>query len=246
MEWSIYTAMTSAKKILEDQEILANNLANISTTGFKSKLRSYTVLSEDMNTEKHYDLYSKKYDLTQGSFHNTMQSLDIAVINQDGWITVQTDNGDIAYTKNGRLNINSKRQLTSQNNIVAGQNGPIVIPYNADIKILSNGTIKIVKDNKTSNQKLEKIKLAKIDAKYLTYGGNGLYFINNDSKYNLQVKDNPNVKILSQTLEDSNVNSSENIINIISDARKFDMQMKILNRLDENIQLINKSLNINN
>ncbi|XBC41582.1 MAG: flagellar basal body rod C-terminal domain-containing protein [Buchnera aphidicola (Kaburagia rhusicola rhusicola)] len=246
MESSIYLSMMSAKKILENQEILANNLANMLTTGFKAELYSRTILNDHVSWKKNPYGFEKRYDLTQGSFRNTMQPLDIAVINPDGWIVVKVNKNNMAYTKNGHLKVNEKRQLTSQGYIIMGKDGPIVIPQDVNCRILSNGTITITKGNNKFNQKLNKIKLVKIKIENLIHRNSGLYFINDKNQSNKIIKDNPHIKILSETLEDSNVNPSESMVNIISDSRKFDMQMKILTSFDENIQLVNKFLNINN
>jgi len=246
MDSSTYMIMMSAQKLLDNQEILANNLANASTIGFKSELINKTVLSDNNNTKNFSYSLGKKYDKTLGSFRNTEQPLDIAIKHQNGWLVVKTNTNDTAYTKNGHLQINSKGQLTSQDNIVMGQNGPIIIPKHSNIKILSDGTIKITENNKKFDKKLDKLQLVRINFKDLTHSDYGLYFLNKTNKSNIVIKHDPNVKISSETLEDSNVNLSEDMINIIYDARIFEMQIKLLSNFNENMQLINKFLNINN
>ncbi|XBC37982.1 MAG: flagellar hook-basal body complex protein [Buchnera aphidicola (Floraphis choui)] len=247
MEPLIHETMISTKNILDNQEILANNLANASTVGFKSALRSQIILSNNTDKEQYPHLLSKSYDQTQGPFISTMQPLDIAITNKSGWLVVQTNDKSIAYTRNGHLKINSDQQLTSQEHIIMGQNGPIVIPSDSKTRILSNGIIEVIHNDEDFSQELDKLKLVEININNLTYGNNGLYFLKTANQPDIkEIEDNPNVKLLSGTLEDSNVNLSENMINIMSDARKFDMQMKILTDYDENIQLINKFLNINN
>ncbi|XBC39036.1 MAG: flagellar basal body rod C-terminal domain-containing protein [Buchnera aphidicola (Nurudea shiraii)] len=239
--------MISAKKILDDQEILANNLANVSTIGFKSILINPTILSNNKFCENDLKLSNKLKDRdpTQGFFRLTKQPLDIAIIDQNGWLMVKTNKNKIAYTKNGHLKTNIKGQLTSQGNIVIGENGPIIIPKYDSIKILSDGTIKNIDSSTKLEEKIDKIKLVKIDFKDLT-SNNGLYFLNKEKKTNINSQENSNIKILLETLEDSNVSISENIIKIIEDSRKFDIQMKIFHDYDENVQLVNKFLNINN
>ncbi|XBC44164.1 MAG: flagellar hook-basal body complex protein [Buchnera aphidicola (Schlechtendalia peitan)] len=246
MKPEIYIAMMSAQKILDNQGILANNLANASTIGFKSELLSRSIVSDNKNYEQNTYLSHAQYDQTQGLFKHTMQPLDFSIKDENGWLMVTRENNSIAYTKNGHLKINEKRQLTSQNNIVMGERGPIIIPKYSNIRILSDGTIKIIQDNAKIDKKLDKIKLVNIDIKDLLYSDSGLYCTNNKTIVDSILKNHYNVKIIPETLEDSNVNLSENIVNMISDARKFDIQMKLLSHYDENAQLINKFLNINN
>ncbi|XBC41061.1 MAG: flagellar basal body rod C-terminal domain-containing protein [Buchnera aphidicola (Nurudea yanoniella)] len=246
MELLKYTAMMSAKRILDNQEIFANNIANASTIGFKSILISPIILSNNISEKDNEKVLKKYFDPTPGVFRHTQRPLDIAIINQNGWLEIKTKKNNLAYTKNGNLQINSKRELTSLGNIVIGKNGPIIIPEHKNIKVLSDGTIKIVRNNNNVDETIDKIKLVNIDFKDLNYKNGGLYFFEKSNLYSKNIKNCSNIKILSETLEDSNVNVSENIIKIIEDSRKFDIQMKILHNCDENTQLINKFLNINN
>ncbi|ANF17088.1 hypothetical protein XW81_01570 [Buchnera aphidicola (Schlechtendalia chinensis)] len=238
--------MMSSRRLLDNQEILANNISNASTTGFKAKLLSRNVILENRNDKESNYLPEMTYDQTQGLFRNTSRPLDFSIKDKDGWLAVQVNNNEIAYTKNGHLQINKNQQICSQNNVVIGENGPITVPDYSDIKILSDGTISISNNDKNFDQKIDKIRLVRIDSKNLKYSNNGLYFLKDKNQINSELKNNDNINILPETLEDSNVNLPESIVDMISDSRMFDIYMKILMHRDESLQLINKFLNVNN
>lgn len=252
MESSIYTAMTTASKILENQEILANNLANISTTGFKSELVSKIILTNS-NYDKNHDnlnrlnIYNTHYNTTQGALKYTNEPLDCAIKNINGWFIVRTKNNEIAFTKNGHFKINSQGLLTVQNHEVVGKYGSILIPKNVTtINISQDGTIK-AKEKKSSEEIIiNKLKLAKINVNNLLHKEHGFYVLNKNNKIKLFEDTTNSITILPKTLEDSNVNIVENMVHMISDTRNFEMQMKVLSIYDENTQLANKFLNISN
>lgn len=142
MEKAIYESMISAVQLLEKQAVIANNLANISTIGFKEAFNIFVKDEKIKNSYKKYDISSKEYyNFYPGTLVHTQRKLDLAIKN-NGWITVKDKNGQEAYTKNGHMQTNQKGILTIQNYEVIGNHGSIRIPNNENLKISSNGIIK--------------------------------------------------------------------------------------------------------
>lgn len=249
MENIIYNSMNSATRLLEKQAIVSNNLANISTTGFKEKLIYIVINKEDSNAKNISNNIKQYYNLYPGALLYTQRNLDLFV-KDDGWLVVKDRNGREAYTKNGHITVNSKNQLVIQNHQVVGNNCKITIPINSHVKILPNGiiTAKQQSNNNTVNDVVGQLKLVRLSQKDLIQKENGLFY----SIKNIQLKKdlniiphNNNIRIQSGMLEESNVNPTKNMIDMISNAREFEMQMKIISMCSQNAEYANQLLNIN-
>src|SRR3954447_8651525 len=102
MDRLIYTAMTGAKHIVEQQATVSNNLANATTTGFRAQLDSFRavpIVSEGLPTRTFVVDATVGADLRAGPIQQTGRALDVAV-QGDGWITVERGDGSEGYTRN--------------------------------------------------------------------------------------------------------------------------------------------------
>lgn len=137
---------TSIDALTQEFDIIAHNLANVSTVGFKRRCNAFSKSLEAQDTEAYspgtIDLNSA-FDFSQGSIVKTDRPLDFA-LHGKGFFVIETPEGPL-YTRNGTFQTNQNSQIVdSQGRIVAGQAGPITIPGNAGISQLSvssDGTI---------------------------------------------------------------------------------------------------------
>ncbi|WP_422667259.1 flagellar basal-body rod protein FlgF [Buchnera aphidicola] len=249
MENAIYDSMVSANQLLNKQNSIANNLANMSTTGFKENfiyiIKQY---SQNKNNVNHNSNLQEKeyYNTSTGLLDYTNRNLDI-FIKDNGWLTVKDKYGKEAYTKNGHIIVNPQGQLTVQNHKIVGyDNNYIKIPKQSDITILSNGEIVNKKNKKNTivQYNIGRLKLVQLPMSALVKKGNGLYYLNKKI-YNENTHHNNRIQIKSGVLENSNVNPTKNMIDMISNARQFDMQMKMISMYDQNTEYANQILNIN-
>src|ERR1700760_2682242 len=104
MDRLIYTAMSGAAQALEQQSVVANNLANASTTGFRAQLSAFRSVPMNFadgsarDPPRSFGLSSTpSNDYTPGPIQQTGNSLDVA-IQGPGWLAVQTSDGNEAYT----------------------------------------------------------------------------------------------------------------------------------------------------
>ena len=144
MDRLIYTAMTGASQSLDQQAVVANNLANASTTGFRAQLATYRAVpmnfgdgsTSDPTTTRTYVLASTPgADYTPGPITRTGNPLDVAVRGA-GWLAVQAADGSEAYTRAGNLHVDENGQLVNASNLpVVGNGGPISVPPNAEVTI---------------------------------------------------------------------------------------------------------------
>ncbi|QCI23874.1 flagellar basal-body rod protein FlgF [Buchnera aphidicola (Macrosiphoniella sanborni)] len=247
MDSSIYESMTAANQLLEKQSVISNNLANISTTGFKEKF-IFTVKNQNNNYK---NIIKEYYNIFPGKLNYTDRNLDVFIKDNDGWLVVRDIHGQEGYTKNGHLKINANSQLTIQNHEVVGNNCNIKIPHDLNIKILSNGLIKSIKqyNNQIIENTIGALKLVKLPSNVLIHKENGLFYFKNSSqknKYNNLINHNNHIRLQSGMLEESNVNAVQNMIEMISNSRQFDMQIKMISTYDRNSEYANQLININN
>jgi flagellar basal-body rod protein FlgF len=131
MDRLIYTAASGAKHIMEQQATTSNNLANLSTTGFRAQFdtfRAVPVQSEGLPTRAFVVDNTVGADFSSGALQVTGRDLDVAVKGK-GWIAVQNADGTESYTRNGSLQLSPNGILqTSNGQTIAGEGGPITIP----------------------------------------------------------------------------------------------------------------------
>ncbi len=237
MDRMIYTAMTGASHTLNQQTTSAHNLANASTTGYRAEtnaFRAVPIFGDGSPTRAFVVDSTTGADFTPGAIQQTGRNLDVA-IQGSGWITVLLENGEEAYTRQGNLQISANGILQTQNGLnVKGDIGAIAIPENSRITIAKDGTVSAVAITPLPNAVviIDRIKLVDPPENQLKKGEDGLFRLQNGDEANA----NANVLLTSGSLEGSNVNLVHELVSMISLARQFDMQMKILESAEQNAQ----------
>jgi flagellar basal-body rod protein FlgF len=162
----------------------------------------------------------------------TGRALDVA-IDGKGWLTVEDANGKEAYTRNGSLKVLPDGILqTNSGQNVMGDGGPITIPPDTQVSIAKDGTISTVPSTSQKNSVIVigRLKLTNPPEGQLVRGEDALFRTKDGNPADADV----NVTVVSGSLEGSNVNSVDAMVNMISLARQFDMQMKMLTTADNN------------
>ena len=245
MDRLIYTAMTGAKHVFMQQAGTANNLANASTIGFKAqehRFRAVPVLGEGMPTRAFVVDASVSDVMDQGPLMFTGHNLDVAV-NGKGWLAVQLPDGSEAYTRAGSLEVDVTGLLqTKSGYTVAGDGGPINIPPDNTIEIAPDGTVSVVPTFGTPNNAnaIGRIKLVNPPEADMVRGADGLFRLRSGQP----APADENLKVSSGTLEGSNVNVTDAMVNLISLSRQFEMQIKMMQTADTNAQRADQLLSM--
>ncbi|CAN5197290.1 flagellar basal-body rod protein FlgF [soil metagenome] len=174
MENTLLVALSRQMSLERQIDVIANNVANTNTNGFKA---NKPIFEEYLNTgarEENFAASDRRvsfvqdrtayHDFSQGPLEKTGNPLDVS-IDGKSFISVQTPGGE-RYTRDGSFQINSQGQLvTSGGNIVQGTNGPIVFqPTDRNIKISSEGLITVNEGIVTQFDSIRgKLKLVKFD-----------------------------------------------------------------------------------
>lgn len=249
MDHAIYTAMGAASQTLDMQAVTANNMANASTPGFRAQLNAYRavpVQGETLATRTLVAASTPGADTSQGPLTTTGRPLDVA-LPQDGFLAVRLPDGSEAYTRNGDIQINADSQLTVGGLPLMGDGGPIEVPPSAQLTIAADGTLTALNagDAPNTTAQLGKLKLVRAQADEVQRGDDGLYrtAANGDTPGAALAAD-PQVRVMPGVLEGSNVKPVETMVDMIANARRFEMQMKVISSVDENEQRANSLLSL--
>ncbi len=245
MDRMIYTAMSGAKHILEQQATNSHNLANATSTGFRAQLDSFRavpVVSEGMPTRAFVVDSTVGADFSPGVLQQTGRDLDVAIQGK-GWLTVIRPDGSEAYTRNGSLRVSENGLLqNSTGQILMGDGGPIGIPPDETITVGKDGTISTVSNNYEPGAVniLGRLRLVNPPEEMLVRGKDGLFELKNGQPAAID----PEVQLVGGALEGSNVNVVEAMVNMISLARQFDFQMKLLEKAENNANKASQLLSL--
>ncbi|MEM8816854.1 MAG: flagellar basal-body rod protein FlgF [Pseudomonadota bacterium] len=236
MDKMIYVGMTGARQTEVAQTINANNLANVSTTGFRADLHAFSsVPIEGPGVESRANAVVDRFatDFSQGPVQSTGRDLDIA-IQGEGFIAVQAPDGSEAYTRAGDLRVEAGGLLaTGAGHLVIGDGGPVAVPPNASLLIGSDGTITVQPLGQQPNALsiVDRIKLVNPPIDDLQKGTDGLLRLKTPDEV---APADAGVTLISGALEGSNVNVARTLVNMIELARQYEMQVNVIKSSEEN------------
>ena len=230
MDRMIFLSMSGAKATMQRQDTLANNLANVSTPGFRAELQAFRAVPVEGSgaSTRVYALETTTgYDATAGAITSTGRNLDVAA-RGNAWFAVQALDGTEAYTRGGSLDVSADGTLTTRSGLpVMGDGGPLQVPPNAAVSIGSDGTVS-AKGVDGKNTAIGKLKLVTPETS-LTRGEDGLF---RGADGDLGADDTARVQ--DGALEGSNVSPVETMVSMISAARQFEAQMKMIQTAEAN------------
>jgi len=235
MDKVLYTAMSGAKQTMLAQTANSNNLANVSTPGFRAdyaQFRSMPVYGDGLPTRVFAMTERSGSDFTPGSVNATGNTMDIAISGQ-GWIAVQAPDGSEAYTRAGNLRLTTEGLLvTGGGHPVKGDGGVITLPPINRMEIAEDGTLSVKALGEEANafDIADRIKLVNPPLNELQKGTDGLMHLKGGD----EAEANADVKVVSGMLESSNVNIASALVNMIELSRQYETQVKIMRDAEEN------------
>lgn len=234
MDRLIYTAMTGASAAANRQSVIANNLANVSTNGFRQQLATYRAvpLRGEGATTRVFALESSSgYSDRAGPAMRTDRPMD-AMAMGNAWFGVQGLDGNEAYTRNGHFEVNTDGVLVTGNGlpVLSNDGATITAPPGAQISMGADGGLSAKVGNQPANP-IGKLKLVTPTPEDpLVRGGDGLFRTLSGE----QVPNDETARIQVGVLEGSNVNAIEQMVGMIQTARQFEAQMRLLQTAESN------------
>jgi flagellar basal-body rod protein FlgF len=236
MDRLVFTAAATIREQGVARQALVNELANVSTIGFKSSfdvaLKSVKVEGPGFDTRFQAQTVSRDLvRLKPGAIMITGNKLDIAMAGASV-LTVQAANGDLAFTRRGDLRINSQGRLENGvGQLVMGQNGPIAIPVGFDVRINPDGAV-FARDPAAGPAavatEIDRLRLLDASQVELSRREDGLYQVANQPPGTMFTS-GPNLPaIIPNAVEGSNVSAVEAMTRLIDQSRSFEAQVNIL------------------
>ncbi|WP_028917088.1 flagellar basal body rod protein FlgF [Pseudoxanthomonas sp. J35] len=247
MDKALYIAMTGARASLQAQGTVSHNLANADTAGFKAALANTEAFPvhgpghASRTAALHVD---QGFDARAGAQRVTGNPLDVS-LHPDRWLAVQAADGSQAYTRAGNLALTPNGQLVTAGGrpLLDPQGNPIALPPHQALEIGHDGTLSIVPLGQGADTLAEVGRLHVVQATpdRLVRGLDGLM----RSADPAQPPPPAAGAVLSTgMLEESNVDAAGALVQMIQLQRQFEMQVKVIQRGDDNAQAANTLLRL--
>lgn len=249
MDRILYTAMSGARFTLEQQAAVSHNLANAATPGFRGQLmamQAVPVEGAGLATRTLTVASTPVADFSAGPVSSTGRELDVA-LRGDAWLAVQAPDGSEAYTRRGDLQMDATGMVTILGRPVIGEGGPLIVPLGSTLSMGVDGTISAIGEGQgpESIAEVGRLKLVAAAPGSLVRGEDGLFRSQPDANgVGATLPADDNQRLTPGALEGSNVSPTEAMVAMIDNARRYDMQMKVIGSADENAQRANSLLSL--
>ena len=234
MDRLIYTALSGMRGAMARQTTTANNLANANTTGFRAEMSSaQAMLLRGAGLQSRVPTSEQVVaaDMAPGSVTQTGRDMDVAM-QGDALLAVQADDGSEAYTRRGDLQVSPTGVVTTgDGHPVLGEGGPLTLPPADSVRIADDGAIWIVPAGGDPNQpqQVDRLKLATPAGSRIQKGLDGLFRVPDGGA----LPSDPDALLTPHSLEASNVNTSQTLIDMIEASRSWDMQVQLVTQARE-------------
>lgn len=243
MDKMLWVAMTGADQLLDAQAIVAHNIANVATNGYRADLHafsSYLVRGPGFETRVNAVAEQLGFDPRTGTLQDTGRPLDLAIRGR-GWFAVQAADGTEAYTRAGDFHLSPDGMLETAGGLpVLGEGSPVTLPPFSKVEVGADGTLSIVPLGlgPETLAVVGRIRLVNPDEAELVKGADGLMRMRDGS----QAPADASVRVASGALESSNVNAAEALVEMIEIARQFEIQVRLMDTADQTDSAIQQLL----
>lgn len=259
MNRSLYIAATGMNAQQDQMDVISNNLANVSTNGFKGSRAVFEDLlyqtvrqpgaDETQQTQVPSGIQlgtgvqqiATERLYTQGNLQQTGNSKDVA-INGNGFFQVQMPDGTTSYTRDGSFQTNAQGQLvTSGGNLIIPA---ITVPVNAtSLTIGSDGSVSITQPGNTNTVQIGALQVATFinPAGLDALGGNLFSETSSSGAPNVTAPGSNGSGSLQQGfVETSNVNVVQELVNMIQTQRAYEINSKAVTTSDQMLQTLSQ------
>lgn len=235
MDRLAYTSLSALRGAMARQATTANNLANANTTGFRAEMSAVRPLwlqgGAALQSRAPSTGEVMAADMRAGAVSETGRDLDIA-LEGDALLAVQSNEGDEAYTRRGDLQLSDSGLLTTGDGFpVLGEGGPITLPPADKVTIDRDGRILIVPEggDPAQPQEIERLKVVSPTGSKIVKALDGLFRVENGGA----LPQDPGARVISGSLEGSNVEATKALVDMIEASRAWDTQMKLISTARE-------------
>jgi flagellar basal-body rod protein FlgF len=233
LDTSLYVNLSYQSSLNRRLEMVANNIANLNTTGFKAERVMFDDASVKAgpSADVSFVIDRASYtDYTTGSIAQTGNQLDVAVVGQ-GWLQVETENGP-RLTRDGRMIVSAEQELTNVDGAPVLDRGGnrIVVPQDAqDLTISKQGTVSVMIAGEPLPIEIGQIGIFEVDdPQLLVREGSGRF----GGNVPVQVKEDGRMQQFA--IESSNINPIKEIIELMELSRAYSQVAESSNDIHKN------------
>lgn len=235
----VFTAMAGARNAVDQLATTTNNLANAATPGFREQLsvfRAVPVQGAGALTRTSSVQTTPGFSSAGGRMEQTGNPMDLA-LEGDAWFSVRRPDGSAAYTRSGRLSVDEAGVLrTAAGAALQGTQGDLVMPQGSLLDVGGDGAVYARTEGSVTGTRVGQLRLVRADPGALDRGPDGLY----ESRKALAPADAQSVRVRQGVSESSNVSVSEAMVQMVSQARLFDLSMQLVRNADQNARSANQ------
>lgn len=235
MDRLIHTSLSAMRGAMARQATTANNLANANTTGFRAEMANVRPLwlrGAGLDSRAPSSEEVTAADMRAGAITETGRPLDIA-LSGDAMLGVQAPNGEESYTRRGDLMVAPTGLLTTGDGApVLGEGGPITMPPADELKIDDQGVVWYRPQGSEPGsplQQIDRLKLVSPAGSKIAKGLDGLFRVVDGGT----LPSDPEARVKSGSLEGSNVNATQALVDMIDASRSWEMQIKLVTTAKE-------------
>lgn len=240
MDRLIHTAYTGMNSSAVQMRVIASNMANAQTTGFRAELLATTPMTlkgPSLETRAMTSGTVRGASMQQGALIATGNPLDVA-LQGEGMLAVQAEDGSEAYTRRGDLAISPGGVLQNgEGRPVIGEGGPITVPLGSKVTIAPDGGVSMANPEAPDQppQLVGRIKLASTAGSRIEKGLDGLFRVTGpDGRATGGVlPQDEAARLAVGTLEQSNVDPTRVLVDMIEAQRLFEMRTKLIAQTKE-------------
>ncbi|WP_353190662.1 flagellar basal body rod protein FlgF [Pandoraea pnomenusa] len=232
MDALIYTAMSGAQRAQDTQQVVAHNLANSTTTGFRGSLAvaQTGAMPGAGLSSRHFALQAPAgIDATPGVLEPTGRALDVA-IDGDGYLALAALPGegvDIVYSRGGSLTLDGDGTLRLHGRAVLGEGGPVVVPPHRELDIDADGTLSVALDGNGEQMSVDRLQRVLAMPGAMRAAGGGVLVADGGTL------PGDDVTLRGAHLEASNVSAVGAMVQSMNASRDFEMQMRVFKIADD-------------
>ena len=235
MDRLLYVSSVGLRNVEMAQAARAHNLANVSTPGFRADLarvQSEEVAGDGYRGRVYGVNQESGVNMAQGPLVETQRPLDVAV-SGEGLFTVLRPDGTEAHTRSGRFTVDATGRLLSEQGFqVMGRIGPIALPPFESLVFGADGSVTVQPQGQGPENlvQIDQLKLVNPEPNQVRKDSMGMLTSNDGVPFEID----DGVTVTSGFIESSNVNAIEEITEIITLARQFELEVRMMRTAQTN------------
>ena len=238
MDRLIYTAYSGMTGSTVRQRVIASNMANAQTIGFRAEMLTATPMTlkgPSLEARAMTEDEVRGSSMAQGTLISTGKPLDVALTG-DTMLALQAEDGSEAYSRRGDLAVSAGGVLENgDGRPVIGENGPITVPLGSKVTISPDGGVSVANPETPDQppQLVGRIKIASTTGSRIEKGLDGLFRVPGQNGQPGILPQDEEAKLMVGSLEQSNVDPTRILVEMVEAQRLFDMRTKVVAQAKE-------------